>query len=210
MAKKRTEKDTPVANSTSDKDGAMNNAEPVDVAKLMSIGSNDEDGRQFVVPSADSKGKSVQVQFRAQPAHIRQGEIILQSRRFPWYRTLSDMLRHAWLKHIIWLEQQEPDANSVLWKLVAMDEVLKDQEIDATFDKTFAVMDETIRRHISSGDEARAQKLVRTMWGMIQSANDGDLKTSCCKRMQKQYGHLLPKKGEPLSFMDLDMDDEGE
>jgi len=194
MAKKeKTDNGTPSASQQTD----------ASIDKLLSAVGED-DGRQFVVPSSDSKGKSAQVQFRAQPGHMRQAEILLQSRAFPWYRTLSDMLRHALLRHIIYLESLEPNPDSMLWKLIAMDEVLKDQEIDSAFDKTFSVLDESIRRHMNAGDEDRARKLIYAMWGIIQSASGDDgLKKSYSSRMQKQYGHLLPKEG-PLSFADMD------
>ena len=181
------------------------NQDGIDIGKLMA--DVDDDGKHFLIPASDSKGKSAQVQFRVQPSHIRQLEVILQSRRFP-YKTLSDMLRHAVVGHLKWLEMQKPDPDSMLWKILAMDEILKDQEIDATFDKTMAVMDEAIRRHINGGDEDRAKALVRDMWSRLQTANDGHLKMSYCRKMRKAYGHLLPKKGEPLSFMDMDDTDD--
>jgi len=85
------------------------------------INLNSLDHTVFQVPASDTKGHNTKLWFRLQPGHAQMIDRVVSSRKFP-YRSQGDLLRHAILRHMHFLDALAP-VPSVLAQVDAIIEV---------------------------------------------------------------------------------------
>lgn len=153
----------------------------------------DYDPSQFRVPASDTKGHNARVWARCQPGHAQQLEHILQSKKFP-YRCKGDILRHALLRHLIWLESLEP-MRSVTGQVDAILEVLRDEEFASDFRSLFDKLGERISSHIGQGAEGEARRLILSAIHAIDQMPEGYWKEKYKSEVDSRWGYLIKNAG---------------
>ena len=147
------------------------------------------DPTQFRVPASDAKGHSSRFFFRAQPGHGKQLESIVQSKKFP-YRTKGDVLRHAFVRHLRWIESIEP-MPSVTAEVDAIMEVMRVAEFHSDFSAVFEKVGEMISVHMGQGAIGEARRLLLTIMTHIKRMPDGYWKDKYDRESKERYGHIL-------------------
>lgn len=149
---------------------------------------------EFRVPASDTKGHSARQWFRCIPAMAREVEQVLQSKRFP-YRTKGDILRHALHRHMAWLSTLEPMVTCT-GQVEAILEIMRDEEMNEDFALVFGKMDELISRHLASGSDREATRLVLTVKQHIDKMPDGFWKDKYSDQLTSKYGKLIKKSSK--------------
>lgn len=159
------------------------------------INFSDEDLRhtaeEFLCPGQDDKGVSHRLHFRVTPITERALEVLRDSKRFP-YKTVSDIVRHAVMRHIAWLHLIEPTVpKHFLAGLTAVNEVVRDSEIMAAVSETFRKLDATIELHIAAGDEPEAIRVLSMARSQIVKVPDCRWKRNFLNQFSTKYAKLL-------------------
>lgn len=147
------------------------------------------DPTQFRIPASDAKGHSVRFFFRAQPGHSKALESIIQSKKFP-YRTKGDMLRHAFVRHLRWLDGIE-HVPSVTAEVDAIMEVMRDDEFAADFGAVFDKIAQRISNHVGNGAMGEARRLLLTIMTHVRRMPEGYWRDKYDGEIKDKYGHLL-------------------
>ena len=158
------------------------------------------DPNSFRVPAKDAKGHDERVWIRVQPGHAQAMEAFVQSKKFP-YRSIPDLIRHAILRHLHWLNSVGP-VKSVTGAVDAMLSILREDEFMSEFKQVLETLDARIYSHINQGEESQARRLVLEMLRHIKNMPAGFWRTKYLKNIEGKYGHLLKDmpKASILSF----------
>lgn len=147
------------------------------------------DPADFIVPAKDTKGESVRVWCRVQPAHDRAVSTIFYSRKFP-FKTPSDILRwciHTGLKRLEVME----DVPSVTQQVEAMMVILRDEEFHQEFQGFLQHAQAVINRHIADGAHGEARRVVAMLRTKVAGMPDGYWKKKYQRTIETQFSHLL-------------------
>jgi hypothetical protein len=147
------------------------------------------DPAQFRVPASDAKGHNTRLYFRAQPGHAKELEAIVSSRNFP-YRSKGDVLRHAFVRHLKWLNRQVP-MKSVTGEVDAILEVMRDDEFSDDFKSVLDKASERITAHLGSGSIGEARRLVLKIMAHVNQMPDGYWRSKYAKDIKDRFGHIL-------------------
>lgn len=161
------------------------------------------DPAQFRVPASDTKGHSTRFFFRAQPGHGKQLEAIIQSKKFP-YRTKGDLLRHAFVRHLRWLDSLE-EIPSVTAEVDAIMELMRNDEFAADFSAMFEKMGELISYHMGHGAVGEARRLLLTIMAHVRRMPDGYWRDKYYSDINSRYGHIL-SSAESASLRNIQSD----
>ena len=159
--------------------------------------------KEFRVPATDTKGHNVRVWFRAQPGHAHQMETIVQSKKFP-YRTKGDLLRHALLRHLRWLESQEA-LPSVTAAVDSILDIMRDEEFASEFQLVWAKLSERIAMHLGNGSAGEARRLLLEVKRHIVAMPDCYWRDAYLKELETRYGYLL-KDAPKASLLKFEVD----
>ena len=147
------------------------------------------DPNEFRVPASDTKGHNLRFQMRYQPGMAQQLENIVGSHRWP-YKTQADVVRHAVLRHLHWLEQQFP-VKSVTAQVEAISAVMREEEFQQEFENVFNKLQAQVNTMIGGGRKSQATALVTRVWLMLQDMPDGDWKKDYVGEMQGRFGSMV-------------------
>lgn len=126
------------------------------------------EAERYIIPSRDQLGQSSREQFRCRPDYVRQMEIILASRKFP-YITKSDIMRHALHELLAKLESETPIPDSLFRKIEMANEILRHEEIERRIYELMDNLEQAITVCLRDGDRGEVIRLV----GMIRYYLDG-------------------------------------
>ena len=144
--------------------------------------------REFINPAADSKGHSEVLGFRVPPGQAVQIQAIISSRWFP-YRTESDLLRHALVRHLKWLEGQAPiKSMSAQFEVISL--LYSEQLYQAEFEKVFRELDVFVGKYLVANQVDRARSLVAQVSGLIDDMPDGAWRDQFRAEVSR-FGYLL-------------------
>lgn len=146
----------------------------------------DED---FYVPASDTKGHSERIWCRIIPGLARQMEEIIQARKFP-YKTVSDMIRHAIRRHLVWLNEQDPTP-SVTMCVGAIIEIMRQEEEGKEFQAVIERICKGVEYHLNAKAEVEAVKLVLRVVAQMEAMPDGYWKDRYKTEVEKKFGWLL-------------------
>lgn len=132
----------------------------------------DLDPAQFRVSGTDSKGHTARVWANIQPMHVNTLDILLQSAKFP-YRTRGDLIRHALIRHIHWLEGIHQPLNSVTGAIDAMNAMLRDAEFRAEFVEMIGKIVKQVEGLVSEDDIPAARRLLLGIMRSVSTMPDG-------------------------------------
>lgn len=166
--------------------------------KLTDEGNLKYDPAEFIVPAQDARGHSEREWCRVSPGHDRQLDIVVNSRAFP-YRTKGDVIRHAIVRHLKWLEAVE-EMPSVTGQVDMMMEVLRDEQFQQEMITVFEALARTVGGHVAGGAHGEAKRLIAKMKMHVAKMPDGHWKERYAERLDSEFGYLLePNRAASLS-----------
>ena len=159
--------------------------------------SEDIDPREYIVPASDGKGHSDRVWLRIQSGHDRQMSMVLNSKFFP-YRSKGDLIRHAIVRHLRWLEDQNP-VSSVTAQVDSILEMMREEEFNAEFKEVISRLEEQVSHYLASSQVGRAKSLVARVLSKVEMMPDSEWKDQYKKQITDKYSSLVT--GLPVNLM---------
>lgn len=150
----------------------------------------DLDPAQFRVSGTDTKGHYDRVWVNLQPMHVQTLDILSKSGKFP-YRNRGDIMRHALVRHIHWLERIHKPVNSVTGALDAMNALLRDAEFRQEFTEYLTKLNKQIEAFVDEGDVPAARKLLLETLRHVETMPEGYWKTKYQKSITEKHKRLL-------------------
>jgi hypothetical protein len=156
---------------------------------------NEVNGDGFNVPASDAKGHSERLWVRCQPQVLGQIERVMSSKVFP-YRTRGDLIRHALIRHLKWLDSQEGvRIKSVMAEVDVINEILREEQSKRETEDVVNRMSDTVSMFLSRGASQEAKRLVVTVLNQINNMPEGYWRESCRQAVYSRYGYLLKEEG---------------
>ena len=157
---------------------------------------------EFLVPVSDQFGQNERVQVRMSPQLEHAIGSAIASRMFP-YKFPADLIRHAVMRHLSWLQSLEPDlpVQTHLVQMDAINTMLTELEMIENFSAFSTRSHKLIAQILSSGDEAskrKATKLAADVRSHINQIPDDYYRDKILKEWDRQYGYLLTDGGSVL------------
>jgi len=160
----------------------------------------------FRLPANDEKGHGVPIHVRVPPSYLKQLEIIVTSKHWP-YQTTSDVIRHAIKRHMGWLSTLAP-IPSVIHQTNAINEILVEEGDKSTFLEIIDELAKKIGEAVAAGRLGPARELLARVVGEIDGMPDGWWKEQYRAEFEKRFKGLLDKP-QAASLADLIEDIEG-
>lgn len=137
----------------------------------------------FRVPASDAKGHSVRKYVRVMPMMAHMIDVILSSRQFP-YKTEAELIRHAIMRHINWLESIG-GIESVSGVVEAASAVLKEDQMYEEYQAIFTSLRNRVHDYIDRGENQEARRLVTEMRSHFNRMPDGYWKNRYAKQLKE-------------------------
>lgn len=148
------------------------------------------DPAQFRVSGTDTKGHYERVWVNMQPMHVMTIDAMSAAGKFP-YRNRGDIIRHATVRHIHWLERIHQPVNSVTGALDAMNALLRDAEFRQEFTEYISKLNKQIEAFVDEDDLPAARKLLLETLRHIESMPEGYWKTKYKKTIEEKHKRIL-------------------
>lgn len=148
--------------------------------------------REFLVPHADKQGHSRVIWTRITPSMGRQADVFVQSGVLP-YKTVSELVRHAILRHLTWLEHEAPEVSSIMAKIRVAVQIMQDAALDAEFDKCLLDLRERVGEYQRNGEQPMAEMIVLKVWGEIKEMPEEQRGLVYKARFKREFYHLMPR-----------------
>jgi hypothetical protein len=152
------------------------------------------DEAEFLVGGKGTGSQDTDKQsFKLYEGYIAQADRIMRSTLFP-YKTLSDLYRHAVVRHIHWLDSLEPDQvqGSVLHQLRQIDEIVAAEEFQVAFISSIERTRKMVRTVIQvPGGKAHAGRVLRRLRKQIDLMASSFWKSYYEKMFLEEFGHYL-------------------
>ncbi len=166
--------------------------------------------QEFLVPSSDTKGHSEKLTLRVQPGLARQADLAIH-RGFP-YRTTADLIRHALVRHLHWLETVDPTMPSVMRQVDALMEVMRDQELLNEQEEVLGALHTKIESALRVGDTVMSTRLLQLAASTVDAMPPGSWRESYRQKLIARYGALYPanpQQPQPQQQHQITADGEG-
>lgn len=149
---------------------------------------------EFLVPTSDTKGHSEKISLRVQPGLARQCDLALHA-GFP-YRSIADLVRHAMVRHLHWLETVNPSMPSVMRQVDALMEVMRDQELLNEQEEVLGALHTKIENALHTGDTTMSTRLLALAASTVDAMPNGAWRDSYRQKLIARYGALYPARVE--------------
>lgn len=156
---------------------------------------------EFFQPASDTKGHNVPASFRSPPGLMTRVSRILASGAVP-YRTKGELLRHALVRHLHWLEGLIGDGvleGSELTRYEAMRTTLAEEEYMAQFTEIIERASAVINTLKVRGRDARAAKVAYRLLNDAKEIQDPDWRAEYVKDLTLRFGDLI--KAQPKASL---------
>lgn len=140
---------------------------------------DDVDWEDFWHPASDDKGHGAKLSCRVPPDVAEQIEIYRGSDQFKGnYRTASDLMRHALVRHLRWLSalkrrRKEAPQDAPLVRYESICRMLREEEMAAGFTGTLDRMQQLCVALESGGHKRRAVSLAARTLREVEAMEDG-------------------------------------
>lgn len=151
----------------------------------------------FVIPARDEKGTSMPVSLQVPPFLDRNMEIVISTRRFPYLR-VSDLIRHAVVRHLAWLSGiRQAVPRHMVPTMAALSEMLRDEEFRLEAEQTFMKLEKVIGRHLAKGDKGEAIRLYIRFRTMLNQAEECPARDRLLSEIDTKYAPLIQIQAMP-------------
>lgn len=143
----------------------------------------------FIIPAQDTKGHSERIFVRCQPGHVRDLNVIVNSKRFP-FKTSGDILRLAIKQMIQELSRMEP-IPSVAQQVNTVIQLVRDEQFHQEFNECFDQIARSMDRYINGGAKDQARRLLIKIKNQFDEMPDGYWKVKYLKELGVRYKDYL-------------------
>ena len=165
-----------------------------------STSTNPQSQTDFRLPANDEKGHGVPVHVRVPPSYLKQLEIIVTSKHWP-YQTASDVVRHALKRHMEWLSTLA-SIPSVIHQTNAINEILVEEGDKSTFLEIIDELAKKVGEAVAAGRLGPARELLARVMGEIDGMPEGWWKEQYRAVMGERFKGLLDRP-EAASLAEL-------
>ena len=154
----------------------------------MTDGSDNHNKETFpTIPSSNKNGKSAKIQFHIIPEVKRECDVYLKN--LP-YATLSDLYRHAIVRHIEYLAtvSVEPTEHEYVRSLL---DFLGREKERVDYQLVLDELDEVVGGHIKKERTRDARRAVRIVMEAVWKMPDGNLKDNYREQINNKFGGLI-------------------
>jgi hypothetical protein len=171
------------------------------------VSNNEEDTRYaaYMIAGTDARGHNERKNLRLQPVYLRQAEVVLGAKKFP-FRSIDDVFRyciHVGLQELLMTEEEIP---SVMAHAVAINEMLRHEEMNKSFGAVFSRLNETMAAYSGDSGVNEQRRLVIRIWREIEQMPEGYWKDRYRKQLMETYGHLIDG-ADRVSLMEMEEDE---
>jgi hypothetical protein len=155
------------------------------------------DPAEFNVPANDTKGHGVLLHFRAPHQFQRSMQVVVASRKFP-YTTVSDLIRHALLRHLDWLTEiaDIAPAKSLLSVLHTSIDHMRDEEIHREQEDHFARLQSRVDDLMATPDGANeARRIIAREIDRVREAPESFYRDRYLGKLERHFGTVLGANG---------------
>lgn len=143
--------------------------------------------KDFLVPSSDTKGHSVNISLRISRNQARLIQEILAAKRFP-YKTISDLARHAVFKHLHWLDEIEPELEVDLDYMDIPVEAAMEEQMHLSFLASVRTVETTINQMLNEDMRDAAKEMGRRILEKLDRHSSIDpWKKKLAKELRKKF-----------------------
>lgn len=153
--------------------GLLESGEPMPAPKPKKLGLKTTDAKTekeliddgfqdevWLHPASNNKGQGVVLQCRVPPIERRMVEKIVSRGRFP-YETTSDLLRHALMNHLRFLNGFDGCPGKTTWgQVLVMKDQLAEEQQNITFIETFTGIERQVAELMAAGSRSRALTII--------------------------------------------------
>lgn len=169
----------------------------------------------FVVPANDDSGHSERFQFRLTPYLLRCCKLLVHCGRFP-YLDVSDLMRHAVMRHVSWLiglRHSIPKHPRV--SLAAMEEIAREEEWRIKAEEVFNRIMSLVTYYMGRGDTCDALRLISVLQSRLSNVEHNGRSREFAEKFHRAFAHHLMPGGQlnmaspaqpQLTFSNPDMD----
>ena len=148
--------------------------------------------REFHPAASDSRGHGPVIQVKVPTNVAAQMSTVVNSKKFP-YEGVSQLIRHAILRHLEWLEDQE-EVPSVLGIIKAMDEIVQNEECVQGTERLYEKVRELVEKNERENDPRAVRESVRligSLRGKLQDMPEGYWKDKIMERFDEDYSEMV-------------------
>ncbi len=148
---------------------------------------------RYHVPARDTQGHSVRVQFHMPPVLLAQIQKIVASKMTP-IRKNGDLYRVAVWHMVKEIERLEGPIPSVIIKVDAILDIMRDDELASDFQAIFAKLGTRIADHMGRGAIGEATRLSLAVKKQIMGMPEGYWHDRYMTEFTDRFGHLIDSK----------------
>lgn len=149
--------------------------------------------QEFKIGAADEKGHVERLQLRVPPIMLGKMQRVINSHKWP-YETYQELIRHAIMKQLNWLETDNPEVGNLTSQISSMVQMMN-QELDyQTMEETYTKMRAVFQKNLSiSGEESKRRNLllVCELWREINKIDDVFWRRVWTDRFKSEYEKVL-------------------
>jgi hypothetical protein len=138
-------------------------------------------------------GETEKQSFKLFEGYIAECDRLLKSGLYP-YKTLSDLYRHAAVRHVFWLQSLEPEEieGSVLYQVSQIDDIVAAEEFQIRFCRSIESASKMVRAVIKMpGGKAHAGRVLRRIRDKIDKMRSGFWRSYYEKLFLDEFGLYL-------------------
>jgi hypothetical protein len=155
--------------------------------------------RDYIIPARDARGESIRVWCRAMPAVGRLLSLVIASKRYP-FRLQGDVVRWCIVTGVKRLLAGAGVANSDYMQMIAMNEILVEEEYQIAFRVYFNRLRAVVDHYREANADGEARRVVSHARGRIIGMQDGYWKDRHLQELLTHYGTLLDADGVGADF----------
>jgi hypothetical protein len=144
----------------------------------------------FIIPGQDTQGHSERVYCRVQPSVMRQLEMVLKGKKFP-FRTVGDIYRWCIWRGLRTLDKMEPAGNTYLARAEAVTLILRQEMYMQEYMHMFGQLEKTTAAHISMGAIGEARRTVAQVKAEFIKIEEPYWRKKCLDELTSRFGHLM-------------------
>lgn len=162
----------------------INNEDPDDNLQL--------DVEDFHQPVSDKHGHNTRCQFRVLKQMKAMLMEIVQTKQFP-YRSESDLLRHATVRHLRWLTDQGYLGANTIFTIDAITEIEREDELHQAFLQSIEKMQERYDYHRRHGSHEHNRKKIEKIKELVDKLPDSN---PWKERYKEEMINRFPEEGD--------------
>jgi hypothetical protein len=153
------------------------------------------DPGKYLIPGQDSQGHHERIYCRVQPGIVRQIEVLLRTKKFP-FRTNGDVMRWCVWAGLKVLDRMEPTPNTFLSRCEAVQEILRNELYQLEYMTALGNLEKAVAMYVSMGAAGEARRCVAKVQAQFKIIEEEYWRNKMLKELTGRFGHLMASGGK--------------